>query len=749
MESRLPKPSGLKRPISVVKNILPMDRIKTNSNLLAFSSHHNSSFNSVPLSRDIANLPSFHGKGRPLSPNLPKVPENRAKLRRSRSVCDLRPNTKNVQSSKPISIPTKASLRLPLTLNGFSTSTTNNSATESTFKFNQKAKMRRSRSACDLRMNVVRAPKRQESTHAPIPTKMARMNTTTSNIGTRTVVPPIRNNKPTAANTSGTAKSNTSAMSSKGKKVPTTSASASASSSSSSSSTAGAGKTTNKRIPPYDFKARFNDLLEKYKVLKDKYDQMRENLSSLENIPEQFEEAQSQLFAVREELKNANTEVECLKRQTNSQNIKITSITNCLETTKEDFEKLKEDFEKLFTNHTVIEKEAIQLRSQTSLLTTENSKLLEELTSCKNLLFQANIERKELHNVIMDLRGNIRVFCRVRPPLEYEQDRPLCGWNYLDETSLEIHNLEMQASGAKNKVASHVFSFDHVFHSQSTQEDVFGMVSPLIQSALDGYNICIFAYGQTGSGKTYTMDGVPTNVGVIPRTVDLLFESVKNYKQIGWEYEIKVTFLEIYNEVLYDLLSNEQKDMEIRMSKNNKSDIYVTNITEEHVSSANRLRHLMDVAKMNRATAATVGNDRSSRSHAVTKIELIGTHAVKNEVSIGSINLVDLAGSESPKTSIRMNETKNINRSLSELTNVILALLQKQDHIPYRNSKLTHLLMPSLGGNSKTLMFINVAPFQDCFVESVKSLRFAATVNSCKMAKAKRNKFLNTSASFG
>ena len=350
------------------------------------------------------------------------------------------------------------------------------------------------------------------------------------------------------------------------------------------------------------------------------------------------------------------------------------------------------------------------------------------------------MERKELHNTVMDLRGNIRVFCRVRPSLEFEQEKQLCGWNYLDEATVEIINYD------KNKTNAHTFTFDQVFHPMSDQESIFELVSPLIQSALDGYNICIFAYGQTGSGKTYTMDGISSNPGVIPRTVDLLFDSIKNYRLLGWEYEIKVTFLEIYNEVLYDLLSNEQKDMEIRMAKNNKNDIYVSNITEETVESAARLRHLMNIAKMNRATAATVGNERSSRSHAVTKIELIGTHAERQEISIGTINLVDLAGSESPKTSIRMNETKNINRSLSELTNVILALLQKQDHIPYRNSKLTHLLMPSLGGNSKTLMFINVAPFQDCFVESLKSLRFAATVNQCKVAKAKRNRVLNNSA---
>lgn len=366
--------------------------------------------------------------------------------------------------------------------------------------------------------------------------------------------------------------------------------------------------------------------------------------------------------------------------------------------------------------------------------------MMKEIEMCKEQLFRSNMERKELHNTVMDLRGNIRVFCRVRPSLESEQGKQLCGWNYLDEATVEIINYD------KNKANAHTFTFDQVFHPMSDQECIFELVSPLIQSALDGYNICIFAYGQTGSGKTYTMDGISSNPGVIPRTVDLLFDSIKNYRLLGWEYEINVTFLEIYNEVLYDLLSNEQKDMEIRMTKNNKNDIYVSNITQETVDSAARLRQLMNIAKMNRATAATVGNERSSRSHAVTKIELIGTHAERQEISVGTINLVDLAGSESPKTSIRMNETKNINRSLSELTNVILALLQKQDHIPYRNSKLTHLLMPSLGGNSKTLMFINVAPFQDCFVESLKSLRFAASVNQCKMAKAKRNRILNTSS---
>jgi kinesin family protein C1 len=163
-----------------------------------------------------------------------------------------------------------------------------------------------------------------------------------------------------------------------------------------------------------------------------------------------------------------------------------------------------------------------------------NEKYLMELEHFREELFKANLERKDLHNMIMDLRGNIRVFCRVRPPLQSELDRVLCDWNFLDDASLEISSLEP----GKNKITRHDFSFDHVFHSRTTQEDIFENVSPLIQSALDGYNVCIFAYGQTGSGKTYTMDGVSDSLGVIPRTVDLIFNAVEDYKRLGWEYEV-------------------------------------------------------------------------------------------------------------------------------------------------------------------------------------------------------------------
>ncbi|XP_011182667.1 protein claret segregational [Zeugodacus cucurbitae] len=709
MDSKLPKPSGIKRPTTVTRNILPMDRIKTAS--LGFGTK------SANLS--VTALDSFQ----PLSRDLTNLPNGLQRRERAGSPDINRPNTNNAGISR--------------------------------------SKLRRSRSACDIR--EMRPMKRPELTLAPIPAKTTRFASTgvTNNLAvstqpfssSSTVSKPLRIGH-VAVSTTATAKkmcpTRSQTATGVGNNGPGRTASTSTttatkkvmgSSTTTSVSTTGGGKPINKRIPPYDFKARYNDLLEKHKVLKAKYEEKCEQMGSMEGVPEQLEESQDQLFKTKEELKNIYTERDCLSQQIKSLNLKIDSISGSLVKTKEELDFITTEHTNLKEAHEILTNEVLELRERSTRLTEKNIVLQEDLTACKEQLFRANFERKELHNTIMDLRGNIRVFCRVRPPLDFEQEKLLCGWNYIDESTVEIQNLEN-----KNKSVAHTFSFDHVFHPNSKQEDIFEMVSPLIQSALDGYNICIFAYGQTGSGKTYTMDGVQTNVGVIPRTVDLLFDSIKNYKRLGWEYEIRVTFLEIYNEVLYDLLSNEQKDMEIRMAKHNKNDIYVSNITQETVTSASRLRELMHMAKMNRATASTAGNERSSRSHAVTKIELIGYHSEKNETSVGTINLVDLAGSESPKTSTRMNETKNINRSLSELTNVILALLQKQDHIPYRNSKLTHLLMPSLGGNSKTLMFINVAPFLDCFVESVKSLRFAASVNSCKMAKAKRNRFLNISS---
>ncbi|GAB0088250.1 Kinesin-like protein [Sergentomyia squamirostris] len=582
---------------------------------------------------------------------------------------------------------------------------------------NARVKLRRSRSFNDIRdVKSVNSLKRPAATLPPIPAK--RVATTSNSVQSRAKAPPT---KPAIGATAGTKP-----LRPETKTRPPNADLPKAA--------------PVERIKPYDYKARFNALLEKHKILKEKFEIQQGQIADFENVSEQYEEAQGELQKTQQELTSMKIDNECLQKTNKAQLDQIKNLTNDLEQTRATLASLESEMLKLQHDHREMTERKESLEEERNFLTDENASMREDLEACREQVFAAVTERKELHNQMMDLRGNIRVFCRVRPPLESEMERQLCGWQYLDEASLEISSTD-----PKLKCQKLNFSFDHVFHPRVSQDEVFDNVSPLIQSAMDGYNVCIFAYGQTGSGKTYTMDGGNGQLGVIPRTVNLLFNSVKKYKHIGWEYEIKATFLEIYNEVLYDLLDPAITDLEIRMvSATSKSEVYVSNITEKTVHSIDELHYWIDVAKSNRATACTVGNERSSRSHAVIQLKLHGIHKGKEERCLGTINLVDLAGSESPKTSTRMEETKKINKSLSELTNVIIALLNKQDHVPYRNSKLTHLLMPSLGGNSKTLMFINVAPFQDCHAESVKSLRFAASVNSIKLRVKKNRGYHNS-----
>lgn len=726
MESKIPKPSFIKKPTGMAS--LPG--------------------NARPPFSDLLNVPAdldFNGK-RFASPELVNAAVlNRGKLRRSRSATDLsRPNF-----HRPKFVPN---------LETISSAKSNlNSASNSQGKqVFRPTNLRRSVSATDINMrvpsslgpesnNAAQQFKRQlSSITSGLPSKASKTNGTASATGRVFATKSVTS---TIAPASGqpTSKKPTTAF--KAKVVPTKTASvnSSASSEKSSSSSGGAAKKViNKRIPPYDYKARFQDLLEKHQVLKEKLENLRQVNSDLESLPQKYDDCLKELNKLKQDHEKLNAEHVSVVSENASLKLKNVSLSTSLNETECELRLLKEQYNAADTERHQLRELVKSLQEKSSALEQQNEALREDNDKKAEILFRANIERKDLHNTIMDLRGNIRVFCRVRPPLVSEADRLESAWKYLDEQSLEIG-----ATDGSNKRME--FSFDHVFHSKTTQEDIFENVAPLIQSALDGYNVCIFAYGQTGSGKTYTMDGVTDHLGVIPRTVDLIFNAVEDYKRLGWEYEIRVNFLEIYNEILYDLLdsSGTTKELEIRMANaKNKTDVYVSNIIEETVQTKNHLRQLMSIAKSNRATACTAGNERSSRSHAVTKIQLIGTHREKTELSIGSINLVDLAGSESPKTSTRMDETKNINRSLSELSNVILALVQKNEHIPYRNSKLTHLLMPSLGGNSKTLMFVNVSPFQDCFNETVKSLRFASQVNACKMQKVRKNKILNNSSIF-
>ncbi|KAJ6434549.1 hypothetical protein OIU84_018126 [Salix udensis] len=312
-------------------------------------------------------------------------------------------------------------------------------------------------------------------------------------------------------------------------------------------------------------------------------------------------------------------------------------------------------------------------------------------------------ENRRLYNQVQDLKGNIRVYCRVRPFLTGQASR-FSTVDHIDEGNITI--ITPSKYGKEGRKS---FSFNKVFGPLATQEEVFADTQPLIRSVLDGYNVCIFAYGQTGSGKTYTMTGpselTEESLGVNYRALSDLFLLSDQRKEVI-HYDISVQMLEIYNEQVRDLLATD----EIRNSSQNGINVPEASLVT--VSSPSDVLNLMNIGLRNRAVSATAMNDRSSRSHSCLTVHVQGRELTSGTVIRGSMHLVDLAGSErvdkSEVTGDRLKEAQHINRSLSALGDVIASLAQKNSHVPYRNSKLTQLLQDSLGGQAKTLMVATV-----------------------------------------
>lgn len=355
--------------------------------------------------------------------------------------------------------------------------------------------------------------------------------------------------------------------------------------------------------------------------------------------------------------------------------------------------------------------------------------------------------RRKLHNQVQELKGNIRVFCRVRPSLDgdtVDTARITYPDDEVDSKEVEVMGPEEKSSLGNITTKKYPFAFDRVFGPRSKNQDIFEEISQLVQSALDGYNVCIFCYGQTGSGKTYTMSA---GDGMIPLAVNQIYDTAKSLEEKGWKYKMEGSFIEVYNEVLNDLLGKadefDKKKHEIKHDLQ-KGKTIITDITTVDLDSSGKVDSILQRASSNRSVASTKANERSSRSHSVFILKLIGENSVTGEKSEGTLNLVDLAGSErlahSGATGERLKETQSINKSLSCLGDVIGALGQGKEggHIPYRNSKLTYLLQNSLGGNSKTLMFVMISPLQAHLSETLTSLKFATKVHNTHIGTAKK-----------
>lgn len=315
----------------------------------------------------------------------------------------------------------------------------------------------------------------------------------------------------------------------------------------------------------------------------------------------------------------------------------------------------------------------------------------------KKKLIKEETLRRILFNQVQELKGNIRVMCRVRPVFSEKAEGEVARLTFPDNESeskeLEVLGREERSSLGTVSRKTHSFTFDRVFGPHSQNQEVFEEISQLVQSALDGYNVCIFCYGQTGSGKTHTMS---SEDGMIPRATHQIYETATSLKEKGWEYAMEGSFIEVYNEEIHDLLGSskdfDKKKHEIKHDEQRKQTV-VTGLRSVALDSPDTVESILRHAAANRSVAATKSNERSSRSHSVFILKLVGQNRITGETSEGTLNLVDLAGSERLKQSgaegDRMKETQNINKSLSCLGDVIAALGQSREgaHIPYRNSK--------------------------------------------------------------
>lgn len=342
-------------------------------------------------------------------------------------------------------------------------------------------------------------------------------------------------------------------------------------------------------------------------------------------------------------------------------------------------------------------------------------------------------ERKRLFNLVQELKGNIRVLCRVRPISKSEisnGSKVACKIPSPEEITL---------AGEKGKTKT--WEFDRVFDSNSTQDAVFLEVQPLVTSILDGYSVCIFAYGQTGSGKTFTMSGPPENPGINTRSLQELFVR-KSARASEYQDDLTVSVLEIYNEQIRDLLAADAASTNLQVRQGPTGN-FVAGLTVVPVQSLDEVFELIKRGNKNRSTHATDMNEHSSRSHSILAVNIRSTNIVAGTVANGKLFLVDLAGSERlSKTGAegqRLKEAQSINKSLSALGDVIAARASRAKHVPYRNSALTYLLQDALGGDSKTLMVACASPVDYNTEESFCTLNFAARARSVEMGKATKN----------
>ncbi|KAM7535266.1 hypothetical protein Aperf_G00000090904 [Anoplocephala perfoliata] len=365
--------------------------------------------------------------------------------------------------------------------------------------------------------------------------------------------------------------------------------------------------------------------------------------------------------------------------------------------------------------------------------------------------------RRDLHNQLQEVSGNIRVISRFRPPEECDDGNAefpfefcamdkifVCG-KFIPATITYQRQLGLnqpQAYSARDEF----FAFNRVFQDTANQEDIFEEIRPMIASFVDGYNVCILAYGPTGSGKTYTMQGTKDCPGMCGRAVTEVF-SLCDPLQGVWCTEINIAMFEIHNEIIYDLLAPQITPVKLC---DNGSDVRLINAQEKITTSEHETMYWIEKGYVRRKVCSTRLNSESSRSHLIIRMHLSLVSMIDNQRRTSSLVLCDLAGSESAErieaNEILHMETGYINRSLVTLSRVFETLRRRSGHsaptglaIPYRDSKLTHLLKPCLGGQAKCVLIVTASPEHKHLDRTLKALEFAQRAMQVSLGRPNKN----------
>ena len=338
----------------------------------------------------------------------------------------------------------------------------------------------------------------------------------------------------------------------------------------------------------------------------------------------------------------------------------------------------------------------------------------------------------------VETENTVKVIIRTRPTQHFATNNIRIN---LSDDTISIYIPRNQKEGLiNNQKEQWSFHFDKILHNVP-QEEVFEYtMNDIIKSSVQGYNGTIFAYGQTGSGKTFTISGAPSNFayrGIIPRSISRLFNEISTKPE--YDFNIQISYLEIYNEIMFDLLPEDGKFIgeraNIEFQEDNKGNVIVKGLSKHKVTNEEECFNLLFEGESNRTISEHKLNQGSSRSHCLFMIQLEMKSKIESteKIMVSKLNFVDLAGSERVKktgsTGVTLKEATYINRSLTFLEQVVVALTERKgranDHVPYRQSKLTHILKDSIGGNCKTVMVANIWPEEQFLQETLSTLNFA------------------------